>query len=53
MGCKQVLVLPIPSTVVIWHMSAAQTGIRQAFTAKCLEIERRIDIEVRCTIMSD
>jgi len=35
-GCKAVLVLPIPSTVVTAMPSTAHNGSKQPFAAKCL-----------------
>ena len=41
-GCKTVLVLPIPSTVVTAIPSTAHNGIKQPFAEKCL-----VNVKVR------
>ena len=51
-GCKAVLVLPIPSTVVTAMPSTAHNGSKQPFAEKCLSsVKFQLQASIRCTYL--
>ena len=49
-GCRAVLVLPIPSTVVTAMPSMAHNGSKQPFAEKCLSCVKVQLVSIRCTV---